>query len=101
LVYKESNEEQRPVQAVSPPEERRRQKNEDYYYPLKDGISEKDNSLNSPKRYGHPQPDNNHNELSRLTQPLHNSSPYVSIREKQPSVEDHQHDRPEPTREKR
>jgi hypothetical protein len=32
-----------------------------------------------------------------LTQPLHNSSPYGSTREEQQLVEDHQHDRPEPT----
>lgn len=38
--------------------------------------------------------------MSLLTQPLHSSSPYGSIREEQQSVEDHQHDRPEPTPEK-
>ena len=61
---------------------------------LKTVISEEDSS---PQRYRHPQPDKNHNELSLLTQPLHSASPYGSIRELQPSVEDHQHDRPEPT----
>lgn len=100
FVYKESNEEQRPEQAVSPPEERRRQNTEDYFYPLKDGIGEKDNTLSSPQLYGHPQPDKNHNELSLLTQPLHSSSSYGSTREEQPLIEDHQHDRPEPTPEK-